>query len=47
MPPLVRYARLYVIQAWYAWRSLFGWANPFSYFTSKFGFTFFLSLIHI
>jgi ABC-2 type transport system permease protein len=47
MSPLVRYVRLYVIQAWFAWRSLFGWSNPFSYITSKFGFSFFSMLMFI
>jgi ABC-2 type transport system permease protein len=42
---IVRYSRLYIIQAWFAYRSLFAWSTPFSYFASKFGFTFFSMLL--
>ncbi|NPV57157.1 MAG: ABC transporter permease [Anaerolineae bacterium] len=38
---LTRYVRLYFIQAWFAYRSLFSWSTPFNYFVSKFGFSFF------
>ena len=47
MSPLVRYARLYFIQAWHAYRSLFAWSTPFNYFVSKFGFSFFSMIMFV
>ena len=47
MHPLVRLIRLYFIQAWHAWRSLFAWSTPFNYFVSKFGFTFFSMVLFV
>ena len=44
---IVRYARLYVIQAWFAYRALFAWSTPFNYFVSKFGFTFFSMVLFV
>lgn len=41
MSLIIRYARLYIIQAWFAYQALFAWSTPFNYFASKFGFTFF------
>jgi ABC-2 type transport system permease protein len=45
--PVVRYIRLYFIQAWYAYRSLFAWSTPFNFFVSKFGFTFFSMIMFV
>ena len=42
-----RYVRLYLIQAWVAYRALFAWSTPFNYFVSKFGFTFFALVFFI
>ena len=47
MSPLERYARLYFIQAWHAYRSLFAWSTPFNYFVSKFGFSFFSMIMFV
>ncbi len=44
---VVRYTRLYFIQAWFAYRALFAWSRPFNYFVSKFGFTFFSMLFFV
>ncbi len=44
---MVRFTRLYFIQAWYAYRSLFAWSTPFNYFVSKFGFTFFSMIMFV
>jgi ABC-2 type transport system permease protein len=44
---LVRLARLYFIQAWFAYRSLFAWSTPFNYISSKLGFPFFSMLMFI
>jgi ABC-2 type transport system permease protein len=44
---IVRIIRLYFIQAWYAYRSLFAWSTPFNYFVSKFGFTFFSMIMFV
>jgi len=41
MRTITRYIRLYLIQAWVAYRALFAWSTPFNYFVSKFGFGFF------
>jgi len=42
-----RYIRLYLMQAWVAYRALFAWSTPFNYFVSKFGFTFFALVFFI
>jgi ABC-2 type transport system permease protein len=47
MRALMRYGRLYVIQAWFAYRALFAWSTPFNYFVSKFGFTFFSMVLFV
>lgn len=47
MSPFVRYVRLYFIQAWHAYRSLFAWSTPFNYFVSKFGFSFFSMVMFV
>ena len=47
MSPLERYTRLYFIQAWHAYRSLFAWSTPFNYFVSKFGFSFFSMIMFV
>ena len=47
MRALVRYARLYLIQAWFAYRALFSWSTPFNYFVSKFGFAFFAMVFFV
>ncbi|MCD4801425.1 MAG: ABC transporter permease [Anaerolineales bacterium] len=44
---IVRYLRLYIIQAWFAYRALFAWSTPFNYLVSKFGFTFFSMLLFV
>ena len=44
---IARYARLYFIQAWIAYRALFAWSRPFNYFVSKFGFTFFAMVFFV
>jgi ABC-2 type transport system permease protein len=44
---IVRYIRMYFIQAWFAWRSLFAWSTPFNFFVSKFGFTFFSMIMFV
>ncbi|MHB8777050.1 MAG: ABC transporter permease [Anaerolineales bacterium] len=44
---IVRYVRLYVTQAWFAYRALFAWSTPFNYFVSKFGFTFFAMVFFV
>ncbi len=44
---IIRYVRLYFIQAWFAYRSLFAWSTPFNYFVSKFGFTFFSMIMFV
>jgi ABC-2 type transport system permease protein len=43
----VHLIRLYFIQAWFSYRSLFAWSTPFSYMTSKFGFPFFSMLMFV
>ncbi|HSM71051.1 MAG TPA: ABC transporter permease [Anaerolineales bacterium] len=47
MRVISRYIRLYLIQAWVAYRALFAWSTPFSYFVSKFGFTFFAMVFFV
>lgn len=47
MHVIVRYVRLYVTQAWFAYRALFAWSTPFNYFASKFGFTFFAMVFFV
>lgn len=42
---VIRIVRLYFIQAWFSYRSLFAWSTPFNYFASKFGFPFFSMLL--
>ena len=42
-----RYLRLYLIQAWFAYRALFAWSTPFNYFVSKFGFGFFSMVMFV
>ncbi|MGA9398463.1 MAG: ABC transporter permease [Anaerolineaceae bacterium] len=44
---IIRYIRLYFIQAWFAYRSLFAWSRPFNYFVSKFGFSFFSMIMFV
>jgi len=44
---VIRYLRLYIIQAWFAYRALFAWSTPFNYFVSKFGFTFFSMVMFV
>ena len=44
---LVAYVRLYIVQAWCAYRALFAWSTPFSYVVSKFGFPFFSMLLFV
>ena len=39
--------RLYLSQAWLSYQSRFSITNPFGYFTSKFGFSFFLMIFFI
>jgi ABC-2 type transport system permease protein len=43
----IRIARLYFFQAWFSYRSLFGWSTPFNYIASKLGFPFFSMLMFI
>jgi len=45
MRTVIRIVRLYFIQAWFSYRSLFAWSTPFNYFASKFGFPFFSMLL--
>lgn len=45
MHAVIRVVRLYFIQAWFSYRSLFAWSTPFNYFASKFGFPFFSMLL--
>jgi ABC-2 type transport system permease protein len=45
MHSVIRIVRLYFIQAWFSYRSLFAWSTPFNYFASKFGFPFFSMLL--
>ena len=47
MRRITRYARLYFIQAWIAYRALFAWSRPFNYFVSKFGFSFFAMVFFV
>lgn len=47
MRAIVRVLRLYFIQAWFSYRSLFAWSTPFNYFASKLGFPFFSMLVFI
>ena len=42
-----RIVRLYFIQAWFSYRSLFAWSTPFNYIASKLGFPFFSMLMFI
>jgi len=44
---LVRWFRLYFIQAWFSYRALFAWSTPFNYLASKLGFPFFSMLLFI
>lgn len=44
---IMRYLRLYLIQAWFSYRSLFAWSTPFNYIVSKFGFTFFAMVFFV
>jgi ABC-2 type transport system permease protein len=44
---LVRWLRLYFIQAWFSYRALFAWSTPFNYLASKLGFPFFSMLLFI
>lgn len=44
---IVRNVRLYFIQAWFAYMSLFAWSRPFNYFVSKFGFSFFSMIMFV
>lgn len=44
---LVRWVRLYFIQAWFSYRALFAWSTPFNYLASKLGFPFFSMLLFI
>ena len=44
---LVRPVRLFFIQAWFSYRALFAWSQPFNYFASKFGFPFFSMLLFV
>jgi len=44
---VIRYLRLYIIQAWFAYRALFAWSTPFNYFVSKFGFSFFSMIMFV
>src|SRR6266498_4057774 len=44
---VLRYLRLYLIQAWFSYRALFAWSTPFNYFVSKFGFTFFSMVMFV
>jgi ABC-2 type transport system permease protein len=44
---MVRYTRLYFVQAWYSYRALFAWSTPFNYFAHKFGFPFFAMLLFV
>lgn len=45
MRTIVRLIRLYFIQAWFSYRSLFAWSTPFNYFANKLGFPFFSMLV--
>ncbi len=45
MRAVIRIIRLYFIQAWFSYRSLFAWSTPFNYFASKLGFPFFSMLL--
>ena len=47
MRKIVRIVRLYLIQAWFSYHSLFAWSTPFSYMTSKFGFPLFSMLMFV
>jgi ABC-2 type transport system permease protein len=47
MQTLARYVRLYLVQAWFAYRALFAWSTPFNYFVSKFGFSFFSMVLFV
>ncbi len=47
MRGLVRLIRLYFIQAWFSYRSLFAWSTPFNYFANKLGFPFFSMFVFI
>ncbi|MDR3573553.1 MAG: ABC transporter permease [Anaerolineaceae bacterium] len=40
MSAIMRPIRLYLIQAWFSYRSLYLWNTPFNYFVSKFGYSF-------
>jgi ABC-2 type transport system permease protein len=42
-----RYVRLYVLEAWFSYRSLFAWSTPFAYLATKLGFPFFTMLLFI
>ena len=44
---IVRYVRLYFMQAWFSYRALFAWSTPFNYFASKMGFPFFSMLMFL
>ena len=47
MRALVRWIRLYFIQAWFSYRALFAWSTPFNYLASKLGFPVFSMLLFI
>jgi ABC-2 type transport system permease protein len=44
---IVRFVRLYFIQAWFSYRALFAWSTPFNYIASKMGFPFFSMLMFL
>lgn len=41
------YIRLYLMQAWFAYRALFAWSTPFSYLSIKFGFPLFTMILFV
>jgi ABC-2 type transport system permease protein len=47
MRGIIRIIRLYFIQAWFSYRSLFAWSTPFNYFANKLGFPFFSMLVFV
>ena len=44
---VLRNIRLYFMQAWFSYRALYAWNTPFTYFVSKFGFSFFAMLLFV
>lgn len=44
---LRHHIRLFMIQAWFAYRALFAWSTPFSYLSIKFGFPLFTMLLFV